>query len=188
MSRIAVTEAPIVDVLATRWSPRSYDPTAVLTIDDLRASFEAARWAPSANNLQPWKFIVGFRGDDTFAAIAGALAGYNAAWAPDAAALVVNLAELESADGKPNKYAQYDLGQAVAHFTVQATADGYFVHQMGGFDAAAIAEKLGVEGPWEVTSVMTVGPRAEADRLPEGGLYEREVAPRVRKPLDEVVR
>lgn len=187
MSRIAETSVPIVDALATRWSPRAFDQNAVVTAADLTASFEAARWAPSASNIQPWLFVAGFRGDDTFAAIAENLAGYNAAWAPHAAVLVVNVAETASADGKPNKFAEYDLGQAVAHFSVQATADGYFVHQMGGFDAAAIADKLGIAEPWQIVSIMAVGPRGEASELPEP-LAEREVQPRTRKPLAEVVR
>ncbi|MEY5017164.1 MAG: hypothetical protein RL431_213 [Actinomycetota bacterium] len=187
MSRIAETSVPIVDALATRWSPRSFDQDAVVTADDLTASFEAARWSPSANNLQPWSFVAGYRGDAQFSAIAENLAGYNAAWAPRAAALIVNLAQTEGADGTPNKFAQYDLGQAVAHFSVQATADGYFVHQMGGFDAAVIADKLGIDAPWQIVSVMAVGPRGEADELPEP-LAAREVQPRSRKPLAEVVR
>ncbi len=187
MSRIAETSVPIVDALATRWSPRSFDQKAVVTPADLTASFEAARWSPSANNLQPWSFVAGYRGEDTFNVIAENLAGYNAAWAPRAAALVVNLAESANAEGTPNKFAEYDLGQAVAHFSVQATADGYFVHQMGGFDVAVIADKLGIAEPWKIVSVMAVGPRAEADELPEP-LAAREVAPRTRKPLAEVVR
>ena len=131
MSKRAVTEFPIEDVLANRWSPRSFDPGAVLTPADLGPAFEAARWAPSANNLQPWQFIVGYRGDDTFTTIANNLSGFNQSWAPDAGAFVLTLTNTMTASGRPNQFARYDLGQSVAHFTIQAAANGLSTHQMG---------------------------------------------------------
>ena len=89
MSRAAETSAPIHPVLAERWSPRSFDPTKSLTMADLTPAFEAARWAPSANNAQEWRFLVGFRGDATFAALTERLSGWNASWAPTAGAIVI---------------------------------------------------------------------------------------------------
>ena len=186
MSKRAVTEFPINETLASRWSPRSFDPTAVLTPADLGPSFEAARWAPSANNLQPWQFIVGYRGDEVFTTIVNDLSGFNQSWAPDAGALVVAITHTLTASGRANAYARYDLGQAVAHFTIQATSDGLMTHQMGGFDIDALTLALDVHEPWEIVSLIAVGSLGDPSRLPEER-QPAEVGPRERKPLAEVV-
>jgi nitroreductase len=186
MSRLATTIAPISEIHATRWSPRSFDDAAELTRDAIVASLEAARWAPSANNVQPWRFVVGFRGDDTFDTIAANLMSFNAAWAPKASALVVNIAHTSDAEGKENAYALYDLGQAVAHFTLQASHDGLFTHQMGGINRDELAAAFNVPAGFSVISVTAVGALGAADALPEP-LFEREVAPRTRIELDDIV-
>jgi nitroreductase len=187
MPRTAHTSVPINPVLAARWSPRSYDTTAVLTPADLAPAFEAARWAPSANNSQPWRFIAGFRGDATFETIAGTLAGWNSAWAPTASALVVAIAQTAGPDGTPNPYGLYDLGQAVAHFSVQAQTDGLYVHQMAGTDTEALKHAFNLPAGFEAFVAFSVGKLGPADALPEA-LAEREVAPRVRHELAEIVR
>lgn len=187
MSKRAVTEFPIDDVLANRWSPRSFDPAATLTAADLGPAFEAARWAPSANNLQPWQYIVGYRGDDVFETIANNLSGFNQSWAPDAGALVVTVVNTLTASGRANQYARYDLGQSVAHFTIQAASNGLSTHQMGGFDIEALTVALGVNEPWEIVSLIAVGSVGDPERLPEDR-QAAEVGPRERKPLSEVVR
>ena len=186
MSRTAVTSTPIHPVLAERWSPRSYDATKSLTKADLAASFEAARWSPSANNNQEWRYIVGFRGDSTFDTIVGTLAGWNTAWAPNAGALVVAIAETSNADGQANPYALYDLGQSVAHFSVQAHHDGLYVHQVAGTDVDALKTAFNLPANWDAFTVFTVGHLADADALPEP-LAEREKAPRTRRELSETV-
>jgi nitroreductase len=186
MSRAAETSTPILPTLANRWSPRSYDVTKTLSKADLAASFEAARWAPSANNTQEWRYIVGFRGDATFDAIAATLAGWNSAWAPNAGALVVGAVESTNNDGQANPYALYDLGQSVAHFSVQAHADGLFVHQVAGTDVEALKKAFNLPAGWDAVVAFTVGHLADADALPEP-LAEREKAPRTRRPLDETV-
>jgi nitroreductase len=176
----------IEPVLVQRRSPRAYSGTEVLTAEGLGAAFEAARWSPSSGNSQPWSFVVGFRGDDVFDTILGTLASGNAVWAEKASALVANIAQLVSPEGKQRSHAVYDLGQAVAHFSVQATAEGLLVHQMGGFDADALGEQLGLDDAHRVITVMTVGFQGDVADLPEN-LQERETAPRVRKPLAEIV-
>jgi len=186
MSRAAVTSTPIHPVLANRWSPRSYDTTKALTKADLAASFEAARWSPSANNNQEWRYIVGFRGDATFETIVGTLAGWNSAWMPNAAALVVAIAETTNADGAPNPFALYDLGQSVAHFSVQAHHDGLYVHQVAGTDTAALDAAFNLPEGWNSFVAFSVGYLADADELPEP-LAEREKAPRTRRELSETV-
>ena len=185
-SRRADTDAPLITPLVERWSPRAYDPAAELSDDAVRTLLEAARWAPSANNVQPWRFIVARRGTESFATIHDALMGFNQAWADSAAALVVNIAEVADESGAARPWAKYDLGQAVAHMSVQAQHDGLHTHQMGGFDAARLASEFGLAEGLEVVSITAVGKVGDASALPEP-LREREVAPRSRKPLDELV-
>ena len=185
-SRHADTDAPLITPLVERWSPRAYDPAAELSDDAVRTLLEAARWAPSANNVQPWRFIVARRGTASFTTIHDALMGFNQAWADSAAALVVNIAEVADEAGAARPWAKYDLGQAVAHMSVQAQHDGLHTHQMGGFDAARLAAAFGLRDGLEVVSITAVGKVGDASALPEP-LREREVAPRSRKPLEELV-
>jgi nitroreductase len=172
-------------VLAERSSPRSYDPDHTLTDDDLRAVLEAARWAPSSMNRQPWRFVVARRGSRTHEAVMASLAPGNQAWAGRASALVVALAERHR-DGHPVATADYDLGLAVAHLTVQAHAQGLHARQMGGFDHGALADLLGVDEHLAPVVVVALGRRDHHERLP-GDLRRRETAPRVRRPLSETV-
>ena len=185
MSRAAETSTPILPVLAQRWSPRSFDPTRSLSMADLTPAFEAARWAPSASNAQEWRFLVGFRGDSTFETMTANLSGWNASWAPNAGAIVVGIYE-DDPENKARDYAPYDLGQAVAHFSVQAHADGLFVHQAAGFERDAMAAAFNVPETWKVFVVAVVGHLGAPELLNET-LQAREIAPRERRPLDETV-
>jgi nitroreductase len=181
LARTAQTDAPILDVLAERWSTRVFDPQASIDEDALRSALEAARWAPSANNTQPWRFVIGIRGSEAHAAIVDALMGFNRSWAADAAALVVFAANT-SVDGQPLPWATYDVGQAAAFFTIQAHASGLFTHQMGGFDRAAIAAAFGFDADVTPITVMAVGALGHVDEASEA-LRERELAPRTRRPV-----
>ncbi|WP_127794864.1 nitroreductase family protein [Agromyces sp. LHK192] len=186
-SRHAATEAPLISALVERWSPRAFDPSAVIDDDTLRTVLEAARWAPSANNTQPWRFIVARRGTDAFTRIHDALAGFNQAWADSAAVLIVNLAEtVDPERDAPRPWARYDLGQAVAHLSVQAQHEGLHTHQMGGFDAERLRADFALDDSLEIVSISAIGVVGDAAALPDV-LREREVAPRVRKPLGELV-
>lgn len=184
--RTAQTSAPLLDTLAERWSPRSFDGDHSLPENALRSTFEAARWAPSANNSQPWRFIIARRGSESFAKIEAALMGFNQEWAGRAAALVVNIAETTDADGNQRPWAEYDLGQAVAHLSVQAHAEGLYVHQMGGFDREAIRESFALDARFTPVSVATIGALGDPEQLSDT-LRQRETAPRVRLPLEELV-
>jgi nitroreductase len=185
MSRNADTSTPILPVLAERWSPRSFDTSRSLTMADLTPAFEAARWSPSLSNLQEWRFLVGFRGDASFEAMTEHLSGWNASWAPNAGAIVIGMYE-DDPENRGREYAPYDLGQAMAHFSVQAHADGLFVHQAAGFDRDAIAAHFNVPTTWKVFVVAAVGHLGAPELLNET-LQARETAPRVRRPLDETV-
>lgn len=181
----AVTEAPILDVLAERWSTRIFDAETPIDEAALASALEAARWAPSANNTQPWRFVVARRGTTEHAQIVAALMGFNQAWAADAAALVV-FAASASLDGKPLPWAAYDTGQAAAHFTVQAHASGLYTHQMGGFHPDQIAEAFGFDEDVAAVTVMAVGALGDVATAPEA-LRQRELAPRTRRPIADSV-
>lgn len=180
-------EFPLIDALEQRWSPRAFDRDEILTQDRLGPAFEAARWSPSSSNSQPWTFVVGFRGDEVFQTIVGTMASGNQVWAEHAGAVVANIASVVDDEGKPQSHAVYDLGQAVAHFTVQASAEGLMVHQMGGFDAQQLGRELGIPSSQRVVTLMAVGSLGNPEDLPEK-LREREATPRVRKPLSESVQ
>lgn len=186
IDRTAPAEHPVLDVLAGRWSPRAFDAQNPIDEAKLATAFEAARWSPSANNSQPWRFIVARRGTALHAQIVDALIGFNQAWAGNAAALVVAVAETATADGTPITHAIYDLGQAVAHFTVQAHHDGLLVHQMSGFDPEVVREIADLEARFLPFTVFAVGEFGDVEILPEV-LQQRETAPRVRRPIDATV-
>lgn len=187
MSKSATTSTPIHPVLAARWSPRAFAPDRSLSMSELTPAFEAARWAPSAFNVQPWSYIVGFQGDATFERIAAGLNEWNRAWASHAHALVVTCYEPADADGKPNPYALYDLGQSVASFSFQAHSDGLYVHQMAGLDAAYLHTELNIPDDVTVFHVFAVGHLGDPEILPEK-LADREREPRTRRDLTAIVR
>jgi nitroreductase len=187
LSRTAITSEPIHEVLAERWSPRSFDASLEVSAEKITAALEAARWSASAANTQPWRFIVARRGTPEHAAIVENLMGFNQVWAGSAAVLIVNLAEVAGADGTPLRWAQYDLGQAVANLTVQAHHDGLHVHQMGGIEVDGLRAAFSIDAGLEPISVTALGYLGDPEALESDVLREREVAPRVRRPLDELV-
>ncbi|MBF4460991.1 MULTISPECIES: nitroreductase family protein [unclassified Rathayibacter] len=187
LPRTAETSAPILEVLAERWSPRSYQADASVSDETLVSLLEAARWSPSANNSQPWRFIVARRGTEAFDAIAATLMGFNAEWAGSASVLLVALAETVNTEGAARPWALYDLGQSVAHLSIQAHHEGLHVHQMAGFGKEGIRRAFDVDSRFEPVTVATIGVVAEPEALSSDALREREVAPRTRLPLDEIV-
>jgi nitroreductase len=170
-------------LLAERWSPRALDAGYELTRAQLLGLLEAARWAPSAGNTQPWRFAVTLRRTDGFATVHDSLAPGNQAWASAASALVVVAAETVAVDGAPRPWAVYDTGQAVAHLTVQAQHEGLAVHQLGGFDRARLAEELRLPASVTPLVVLAIGQRDERAQLPEP-YASRETAARERLPLE----
>jgi nitroreductase len=186
VSKTAVTAVPLHPLLAERWSPRALDGGHELSDAQLTALLEAARWAPSANNSQPWRFAVARRGTPEFAALQDALAPGNQLWAHTASALVVVAAETAGPDGASRPWAVYDTGQAVAHLTVQAQHEGLALHQLGGFDRDRVARLLHLPTAVLPLVVLTVGRRDGGADLPDA-LAARERAPRERLPLDALL-
>jgi nitroreductase len=146
-------------LLAERWSPAVFDAEHEATAEDVEALLEAARWAPSAGNSQPWAFLAGRRGDPVHARLVRHLAGSSARWAPSASILVANLAHrfVEDTDWEYSEFALYDLGQAVAHMTLQAQALGLRARQFRAFDRNGLAGEFAVPAHWEVTTMTAYG-------------------------------
>jgi nitroreductase len=146
-------------LLSSRWSPTTFDPSYEAVPPDVELLLEAARWAPSAGNSQPWAFIVGRRGDGTHQRLVRHLAGSSAAWAPTASLLIANLSHryVEDTDWDYSEFSLYDLGQAVAHMTLQAQALGLSVRQFRAFEREGLAAEFAVPDHWEVTTMSAVG-------------------------------
>jgi nitroreductase len=186
MRKTASTTVPVHPLLAERWSPRGFDRAHEIGDEALAALLEAARWAPSAQNSQPWRFLVTRRGDPAHDRLFAALAPGNQAWAGAASALVLVAARTSGDDGRPQPWALYDTGQAVAALVTQAQADGLSVHQMGGFDTDAVRAGLGLGEILTPVVVLAVGRHDSEAGLPEP-LAAREAAPRTRHPLGDLL-
>lgn len=149
-----------------RYSPLGFDPGHTVSGDDVDVLLAATSRAPSAGNSQPWAFVVGRRGDQVHRRIARHLSRSSSMWAPDASLLVVNLAHrfVEDSDIEYSEFAEYDLGQAVAHMSFQAHALGLFVHQFRAFDREAVALEFRVPEHWQVTTMAAIGKPVEGAR------------------------
>jgi nitroreductase len=180
-------DAPIHPILRARWSPRAFLNQAVAP-ETLRGVLEAARWAASSRNLQPWSFIVTVKDDAAaFNQMLSVLVPQNAQWAKNVPVLILAVAaNTMPANGQPNRHALYDVGQAVAQLIVEATARGLVAHQMGGFDAEKAHEVFAIPADHEPVVVIALGYLGEDESLPEP-LRKIERAPRARKPLEEIV-
>jgi len=187
MSNPAPVEFPVNELIQNRWSPRAFSDKPV-SQEVLRSLFEAARWAPSSSNEQPWAYIVATKDDtENFEKSLGALVEFNANWAKKAAVLVIAVAQLAFAkNNAPNRNAQYDVGAASLQLSIEATARGLVVHQMAGFDPETAREAYNIPQGWEPIAAMAIGYPGDASSLPEP-LQSREKAPRSRKRIREFV-
>jgi nitroreductase len=187
MQKPAATDVPVHELIRNRWSPRAFEERPV-SAETLRALFEAARWAPSSNNEQPWAYLVATQDDaENFAKMLGVLVEFNASWAKQAPVLALSVAHVKTQrDGKPNRVALHDVGSATAQLTFEANGRGLLVHQMAGFDAEKARQAFAIPADWEPVAAMAIGYPGDAASLPEK-LRERELAPRIRKPASEFV-
>jgi nitroreductase len=183
----AQTSEEVLPGVRDRWSPRAFADREV-SMTDLTKVFEAARWAPSSNNEQPWRFIVGLRGSETYRKIGSALVEFNRLWALKAPVLILGVAKRGfSKDNSANGYHLFDLGSATGFITLQATALGLVTHQMAALDKNAARKALGVPDEFEIGSAMALGYLGEPSTLPNEKMINQETAPRTRKPLSEIV-
>jgi nitroreductase len=186
MEKPAEAQHPIHDLLARRWSPRAFADRPVAP-DVLRSLWEAARWAPSSANEQPWSFLVATKNDpQEFDRMLGCLVEGNQVWAKQAPVLMVSVAAKLDRDKDPNLHAWYDVGQAVADLSVQATALGLFVHQMAGILPDRIRELYQIPDSHEPVTGLALGYPGTPEQLSDK-LRQREVAARIRKPIGEFV-
>ena len=187
MQKLAPADHPIHELLRSRWSPRAFSDKPVAP-EILRSLFEAARWAPSSNNEQPWAFLVATKDDsESHARLLSTLVEFNQVWAKHAPVLAMAVSQLNfTRTGRPNRNAFYDTGAAVAGLSAEATARGLFVHQMAGFDAPKAIELFHIPQGWEPIAAFVMGYPGDALRLPEP-LREREFGDRSRKPLADLV-
>lgn len=187
MEKQADTAYPIHELLQRRWSPRAFSDKMVET-DKLRSLFEAARWAPSSNNEQPWSFIIATKDDENnYRRLFECLKEGNKKWAFRAPVLMLSVARLNFEDeGTPNRHAFHDTGMAVFSLVVQATALGLMVHQMAGFDVEKARTELKIPDGHEPVAMIAVGYPGDPNILPDR-LKQRELLPRERKPIAEFV-
>ena len=187
LAKPAPAEHPIHELLSTRWSPRAYAVDRHVPPALLAQLFEAARWAPSSSNEQPWSFIVGTKGTETWSKIFDTLVPFNQTWARNAPVLVLGLARrVFQRNGSPNRHAMYDLGQAVSMLLVHATSLGLTTHQMAGFDPEKARGAFHVPDNYDVGAVIAIGYQAEHSVLPPE-LQEKEIAPRSRNKIETFV-
>ncbi len=186
MKKITPNKYPINDLVKKRWSPRAFSEKQIEE-KKLASLFEAARWAPSAFNEQPWRFIIGQKGSETYDKILQSLVEWNQQWAGKSPVLVLNIASKNfSHNGKPNATAQYDLGQAVAFMLTEAVNQGLVSHEMSGFDAEVAARLLAIPDDFQAVSVTAIGYYGDASLLPED-MLKSEMEERKRKNLNEIV-
>ncbi|TVR41256.1 MAG: nitroreductase [Bacteroidia bacterium] len=186
MEKPANTLLEIHPVLKKRWSPRAFRDQAVAK-DQLQRIFEAARWAPSSHNDQPWRFILGTKGDDTWNKLYECMVDFNRKWAGNAPVLLLAVGKkISDKTGKDNPVFMYDVGQSMAYITFQLEHEGLVAHQMGGFSKDRATELFSIPADHAPLVMMAIGYQDAPDTLP-ADFAKMEKAPRSRKPIGELV-
>ena len=186
--RPAPAAAAIHDIIMHRWSPRAFDSRPVEP-ETLRSMFEAARWAASSYNAQPWYFIVGTKDHpESYKKVLDSFVEFNQGWAKSAPVVALSVAGLKMPhDGSTNRHAFHDVGQAAANLALQATALGLQVHQMAGIIPDKAREIFGIPTDYEAVAGFAIGYPGDPLTLPEGRLRDNETGARQRKPASDFV-
>lgn len=187
MSKPAETRYDVHDLIRDRWSPLAFADRPV-SGEELGRLLEAARWAASSYNEQPWGYVIATRDDaEAFETMHGCLAEGNQPWTAKAPVLMLACAKQQfERNGKPNRHAAHDVGLANGNLVLQAMAHGLYVHMMAGFEPQKARVVLGIPEGWDPLTMMAVGYLGSAADLPES-LRERENAPRSRRPMSDFV-
>ena len=188
--KIATPAHDVHELIRHRWSPRAFDASRAIDRADLLRLFEAARWAPSSLNEQPWRFIVVLREEssEVWRALVDALTPSNRAWATAAPVLALAAVRLTlELNESPNRLAWYDAGQAVSLLTMQATAQGLSVRQMEGFDPERARHACGVPDGFDPVVVIAIGYAGDPETLAIDKHRAAERQPRRRKGLEDFV-
>ena len=187
IDKAADNQYPVHDLLRQRWSPIAFSEQQVEP-EKLCSVLEAARWAASSYNEQPWSFIVATSDNqEEFNRLLSCLAEGNQIWAQNAPVLMISVAKLSfERNGVENRHAFHDVGAALANLAIQATANGLFIHQMAGFDVPKTKETYGIPEGYEPVEAVALGYMGDPQALNEK-LQQRALAPRSRKPLEDFV-
>lgn len=187
IAKTSATEHPIAEVLQRRWSPLAFADRPVEP-EKLLSVLEAARWAASSYNEQPWSYIVATKDNPAeFDRLLTCLAAGNQEWAQNAPVLMLSVAKLSfGRDNSDNRHAFHDVGAASANLANQAAAEGLEVHQMAGFDVAKAKETYSIPAGYAPVAAIALGYLGDPQLLSEK-LQQRESSPRTRKPLAEFV-
>lgn len=184
--KLAETQYPVHELIRSRWSPRAFSDRPVEP-EKLLSLLEAARWAPSSYNYQPWSFIIATKDNpEEYNRLLSTLIEFNQGWAKAAPVLLIAVARLRTDEGKVNRHAFHDVGLALENLVLQATAVGLSVHQIGGFDVEKARNEYRIPEEYEPATAVTIGYAGDPQSLSDG-LRQRELAPRNRKPLKEFV-
>jgi nitroreductase len=188
MQKPAITQVPIAELIANRWSPRAFDANKPVSHEQIIALLEAARWAPSCFGDQPWRFLVWNKHTDESAwqQAFDCLAPSNQTWVKASPILMLSCADtLFNHNQQPNRWAQHDTGAAAENLCLQASGMGLAAHQMGGFNADLAREKFNIPAQYTPMTMLAVGYAGDANILPDD-LKTRELAERKRKPIGEL--
>ncbi|MBN2425891.1 MAG: nitroreductase family protein [Calditrichaceae bacterium] len=187
MSKTAQTKYDILDIIKNRWSPVGFTGKPV-SADTLEKLFEAARWSASCFNEQPWRFFVGIKNENRiWELIYNALSDGNKTWCIHVPVLVALCGKKEfSHNNKPNNWYTYDVGQSAAYISMQAMAEGLYVHQMAGFESEQLIKNLNIPENLKPLTIMAIGYKGSAENLPEN-LRKRDEEPRKRKLMEELI-
>ncbi|MFG0252037.1 MAG: nitroreductase family protein [Phycisphaerales bacterium JB038] len=187
MSKEAQTNIDVLDLIRQRWSPYGYSNKPV-PAEHVLAALEAARWAASSYNEQPWRFVLASQCDEAgYAKALGCLVEANQAWAKNAPVLLITFVKKTFArNGNPNRTAEHDLGLAVGNLSLEATRRGLYVHQMGGIDTAKAEREYGVPDDFAAVTAIAIGYREDPSKLPDE-VRQTDEAPRQRRPLEQTV-
>ena len=180
------TDLPVLQAIKDRWIPRAFDPKPIPEVE-LEAMLEALRWSSSCFNEQPWQLLITHRGDLRYQVLCDCVFEGNRSWAQQAPILILAVARLLfTHNGKANRHAGYDLGQAIAQLGIQATSRQIYLHQMGGFSVEAAKEAFGLNQNQEPYSVIAVGYLGDPGTLTDTQ-REKEIGARLRQPLNEML-
>ena len=186
MIKIANTQFPVNELIKNRWSARSFSEKEIQQ-DTIHTLLEAASWAPSANNEQPWKFHVATKNDASFNKVWESLMQGNKPWCKNAAAFITIFArDTFSANGKENAWASHDVGIATGYLLLQATSMHIYCHPMAGYDKQILKDNLQYEEGLVPQCIIAIGYLDDAEKLEEP-FKTRELTPRARKNVDELI-
>ena len=178
--------APVHELIAKRWSGRAYDPKKMIARKEIISMLEAARWAPSCFGYQPWRYVVCDKASNelSWEKLLKCLSEGNQSWAQNAPLLLLAIADSKNSKNDTNRWGEYDTGAASENLSIQATALGLMVHQMGGFDLVMARRKFKIPERYVPMAVISIGYQLKEDEIPEG-IKEREHNDRVRNIIEE---